>query len=786
MDAGESLDGRALRLLDGAMDQPREGRAAWIAAYAEDDAARDRALALLQAEPGAGWAFQTGAAAHYADDAPMPERIGAYRVTGLIGQGGMGAVYRGERAKGDFDHIVAIKLIRPGALSDALIERFQRERQTLAGLSHPHIARLFDGGETETGQPYIVMEHVEGLPLSEWIAAAKPPPDARLKLFLDICSAVSFAHQNLIIHRDITPSNVLVTHDGAAKLIDFGIARPNEPEAAAPSQLSNSLAGLSLTPGFAAPERVAGLAATTLSDVYSLGRLLESMVGKDQDGDLAAIIAMASAADSADRYPTVDALIQDIDNYRAGRVVEARHGGKRYAIGKFVGRYRGLVAAASIALVVLVAALTMTLIANQHAQAARADAEQRFEQTRSLAKVMMFDVYDAVSAVPGSTEARFLLARTAQRYLDSLAADQDAPADIRLDVGEGYFRLARVVGFTGGGSLGRREDGARLFDRAHHVLAGLHAEQPGRADVRTALGHLLSVRSGERLYGDGDSAIARQEARQSRALLEGLPRLDARAAGALAGTYLYEGDSWGWDNDIPAAGRVYEQGIHLVAAMPEALRSSEAVRMALSGLLRQSGAVYRHTGQPDRAIVRLQEAVALNRQLVSASGGSPAADRKLLTSLWALADIYFVTGRLDPALKAITEAQAIARANARAGGGDSGARESIALTGLVLAQVESARGMHPRAVAAATEAIAIRRELVDKGGDNKGARLTLAVGLKDAAPVFRAAKDTVRACASLAEAAAIMDVYARAETLSDYDRQNNLEPVRTALEACSA
>ena len=264
----KSVEARALDLVERAMDQPSGERAGWIDSRPEPQAVRTRALSLLSGSQGAAAMLPTGGAPGQAGEAAGPERIGAYRVTGLIGQGGMGAVYRGERAAGDFEHTVAIKVIRPGALSGSLIERFRRERQTLARLAHPNIARLFDGGETVAGEPYIVMEYVQGRPLGDW-RAEKPGRSERLDLFLAVASAVAFAHQNLVVHGDVTPANILVDDDGRPRLIDFGISSPataSAPHLPAP----DGKAGIH-TPGFAAPERIAGAPSTTLSDVYSLG-----------------------------------------------------------------------------------------------------------------------------------------------------------------------------------------------------------------------------------------------------------------------------------------------------------------------------------------------------------------------------------------------------------------------------------------------------------------------------------------------------------------------------------
>ncbi|WP_337187607.1 serine/threonine-protein kinase [Phenylobacterium sp.] len=777
-----SLDAQALDLIDGAMDQPSDSREAWIRSRPVSEAVRDRALTLLSLSPGAAAILPTGGAPGLAGEAPLPERIGAYRVTGRIGQGGMGTVYRGERATGDFDHTVAIKVIRPGALSGALVERFRRERQTLARLAHPNIARLFDGGETAAGEPFIVMEYVEGRPLTDWLAAG-PSDAARLDLFLAAAAAVAFAHQNLVVHGDVTPANILVDAAGQPKLIDFGIAAPATAAAPSPAAPGGD-AGIH-TPGFAAPERIAGAPSSTLSDIYSLGRVLGWLTeGGRRAPELSAIVARATADDPADRYSTVEALRADVAAWRGGFPVSAAGGGRGYVFRKFVGRHRLAVGAAATAASLLVAAFGLTLAANARAEAARAEAEARFEDVRALAKSMMFDVYDEVAKVQGSVDARLKLAQTAQTYLDRLAADPHAPFDVRLEAGEGYFRLGRVMGSTGGGSLGRREEGKALYGRAEAILERLHAEQPARADVSLALGHLLSFLAGESLYADGDSKAARARATRARTLLTALPEPSDRSAGALAAAYLYEGDSYGWDNDIPGAGRVYEQGLKIVADLPPALRDSDPVAVSLSGLLRQSGNVYLHTGRIDDAVARMQEGVALNRARLAAAEGDPTWTRRLIASLWSLGDAQREAGRLDAALATLQDGQAIARAMAVRSPTDAGAAESIALTGLVLAQVQSARGAHAQAVAAADEAVAIRRQLAQRSGGNKGSRLHLAVGLKDAAAVYRRAGRTGSACGALRESRTILRGYADRDDLSDYDRQNNLQPVETDLKAC--
>lgn len=519
---GGSIETRALALLDEAMDQPTGDRAGWIARQPADPAVRARALALLEGAGGAARALPTGGRFAIDDDAPLPDRIGAYRITDLIGQGGMGAVYRGERITGDFEHVAAIKLIRPGALSDALVERFRRERQTLASLAHPHIARLFDGGETEAGQPYIVMELVDGAPVGQWLEDARPSIETRLALFLDICSAVSFAHQNLIIHHDLTPSNVLVTRDGQVKLIDFGISRPPATDGIASSPREPG-EGTRATPGFAAPERKIG-AATTLSDVYSLGRLLARLTrDRADDPDLAAIVAEATAEDPPARYPTADALAEDVASYRDGHPVAARHGGRRYAIGKFVGRHRVGVAASAAILLLLVSALGVTLYSYAAAERARVAEAKRFDQLRSLAGYMLFDLNDRLRRVAGNVTARASLAAEAQRYLSGLAATPDASPDLRIEIANGLTELARVQASPIEPNLAEGDKAKASLILAEQQLVGLENEIGPRADIATGLVRIRSYRAMIELHSLKDTARSEASLADAGRTLESVP-----------------------------------------------------------------------------------------------------------------------------------------------------------------------------------------------------------------------------------------------------------------------
>lgn len=467
------LERQAIALFEQWLDVPEAERDAWLERTLVDQPALEARLrAMVAADRSAQ--LRTGAALDEVDEELPPERIGAYRIVRRIGRGGMGSVYLGDRATGDFAHEVAIKIIKPGLLSEALVERFERERQTLASLSHPAIARLYDGGETDAGSPYLIMEYVDGLPLLDWAEEKQPSRAERQRLFGEICAAVAFAHRSLIVHRDLTPSNVLVTADDRAKLIDFGIARPaDEPRGGGGER--PSVGSLSLTPGYAAPERMTSGDVTTAADIYSLGKLLEKLIPPgDGDRELEAIVTRATDLDPLDRYPTADALAADVVAWRDAFPVAAAAGGRWYRTRKFVGRHRLSLAAATLALLLIVGALALTFSAYRSAEAARQAEAARFQDLRSLARYMVFELNGRLARVPGNTAARESLANRAQTYLSALAASPEADDALKLEAAQGLITLAYVQGVPAQPHLGQPDAARTNLRKAVDLLRALN------------------------------------------------------------------------------------------------------------------------------------------------------------------------------------------------------------------------------------------------------------------------------------------------------------------------
>jgi serine/threonine protein kinase len=414
-------------------------------------------------------------------------RLDHWKILSDIGEGGMSRVCLAERDDGQFQQRAAIKILKRGMDTDLILRHFQMERQILAGMRHENIARLLDGGITPGGRPYFVMEHIEGEPIDRYAEALNLAPPERLRLVQQVCAAVNYAHQRLVVHRDIKPGNILITREGIAKLLDFGIATLVSPEPALATLTSAQL----LTPDYASPEQVRGEPVTTSSDVYSLGVLLYTLLsGRNPYGsqstshDLACAIcdrqpaapstvasnerrrALAGDLDNITlkalekephrRYSSVEQLSQDIDRYLEGRPVLARPHTWTYRTSKFVTRNKLAVAAAAFTLLVLAGGVTATLWQARIAATEHRRAEERFFETRQLANSLLFELHDAIQELPGSTAARALIIQRSLKYLDRISAASPGNAALQLEAAEGYKKLGDVQGRSGDANLGDR------------------------------------------------------------------------------------------------------------------------------------------------------------------------------------------------------------------------------------------------------------------------------------------------------------------------------------------
>lgn len=774
-----ALEREAIALFEASLEVPEGERETWIAAQAADrpDLCA-RALSILAADRLA--ALPTGSALDLVDEEPPPERIGAYRILERIGRGGMGSVYLGERATGDFAHRAAVKIIKPGLLSESLVERFRRERQLLAGLTHPNIAQLFDGGETELGSPYFLMEYVDGLPLLQWVDEHRPSRAERQRLFGDICGAVAFAHGSLIVHRDLTPSNVLVTRDGVAKLIDFGIARPAEDAGA--QRDAASIGSLSLTPGYAAPERLTGAAVTTAADIYSLGKLLAKLIPSAKaDRELEAIVRRATAVDPPDRYPTAEALGADVAAWAAGRPVTAMGGGRRYAAAKFVRRHRLGVTAAAGGMLLLVGAFGLTLVANARAEAARAHAEQRFDQTRQIARALLFDAFDEVSRVPGSTRAREHLARTGLAYLEALASDESAPLDVRVEAGDGYLRLAQVVGGGQASQLGRYEDANALLARVEQILVPIARAHPGEPLVRRSVAALLIEQSGVNLYNNNDVERARIQVQRALQWLRPDPAARLDTARLQADAMRGVGDALLWSDDHSEARAAHLAAESFIAGLPAPMQRDPQMMSIRAGNLRLLGEAHHKLGEVAEARAVLDRAVEISRDVLGAQAEDPLFRRRLVTALRYRAIVHRTNGRRPLARESIEESRDQARLLRDRDPSDAGALHLYAVVSEVHAQILTDLGRYPEAYRVGEEVREAYREMVTRAGNAPGALRSLAQAMRTDGGNHYNGGDYAGACRIWGEVLAIFTGLERRGALTDSDRDNAMRETRDYL-----
>ncbi len=482
-------------------------------------AAHDRASRFL--EPGAA-----RPAVESSDE--IGALIDGYRLVAPIGQGGMGDVYRAERADGTFAHAVAIKIGRATLGGRDAARRFQAEQQILAALHHPHIVTLFDGGTLPDGRPYFVMELVDGVPVTRYCRDAALDLDARLRLFRLVCAAVQHAHRHSVVHRDLKPANILVTTDGVPKVLDFGIAKLlDSPEGSANPTLTGPWSG-PLTPNYASPEQLRGLAVTTASDIYALGVLLFELAAgvrpyeaerKPLDevldlvvrgdtprpsataaargaapaerrrlrGDLDAIVLKAMHKEPARRYGSAEELAGDIGRFLDGRPVVAREPSFGYLAWTLTKRHTAAVALAGIALVAVLTALGAALWQRQIAVRERARAERNFAETRQIANTLLFKIHDAIVPLAGSTPVRKTIADEATRYLARLEADSGRDPALRLELSRAYARLGAVLGNPSTPNLGDHAGALEKLRRARDLLLPLAAPADAPDDVLTSL-----------------------------------------------------------------------------------------------------------------------------------------------------------------------------------------------------------------------------------------------------------------------------------------------------------
>jgi len=679
---------------------PPEERKAYLDRTCADDPEMRREVESLLAfdEPADADLSQIleGAAASFVDGSSLlGRRFGPYLATAVLGSGGMGAVYLGIRADDQFHKQVAIKAVKRGMDTDAVVERFRRERQILANLDHPYIAKLLDGGATEGGVPYFVMEYIQGKAIDEYCAAAGLSVEQRCELFRKVCEAVSYAHRSLVVHRDLKPGNILVTEDGTPRLLDFGISRVLTPEGTADT-VDATHQSHPLTPDYASPEQVRGEAVTTATDVYALGAVLyhlltgakphrletysplevEQAVCRREPlrpsaiapekfrrrlaGDLDTILLTALHKQPGRRYQSVDQLSDDLRRHFAGLPLSAHEDSAFYRTGRFLRRHwLGATATALIAVSLAGGAI-----------AAGWEARQK-EKQRQIAELRRREAETERSSAQTQARLAEIHSRTAMREHEAASRERDAAvrasaeADVQRRCAE--ERLRSIVDLAGvalfdihdaverlpGATAARKQMVEATLNYLDKV-AKTSGDDPGVSDVLTrAYERLGDVQGMPDHPSLGDTAGAQASYRKALAVLQrnqarhpedpnvlgGLTDLHAR----LGRTAELTGQSQEALAHLQAALDAAETRIHREPAALSAWTAVCSVNREIADML--------HSTKTDEAMVYARKGLAVCQKVANEHPGDPDLLERLADAYSTLGKCFLVNGPMSEALE---------------------------------------------------------------------------------------------------------------------------------------
>ncbi len=721
------------------------------AACAGDTALRAEVVSLLKADQQAGAFLETPAATV---DEAAPTAIGPWRVVRELGRGGMATVFLVERSDGAFQMQAALKLMRRGLDTDDLLARFRAERQILASLEHPHIARLLDGGATTDGRPYLVMEYVAGEDLLTWCRRHDLGVRARVELFRQLADAVQYAHRNLVVHRDLKPGNVMVAADGTPKLLDFGIARVLTPTAGTDPTHTGARA---LTPAYASPEQLRGGQVTTASDVWALGVLLyELLAGRrpfegsgetltrailDEQpprpsavaeslpledarrraralrGDLDNIVLMALNKDPAGRYGSAVQLSEDLDRHLTGRPVRARAASVTYRLGKFARRHRWAVAGVGLVAASLTAGLVATAWQARRADQERARAEQARAAAEDLVDFMLGDLRRKLEP-RSSLDVMEDVSTAVQAYFATLPAVDPEPGTTA--------RRARLLHQLANVRLaqGKLEAAAALVAQARQVLA--HSDD----DLLLAATANLQARVDEE-SGDTAKALAGFETAWSH--LERRARaapLDARAQAEAADAANDRGRVLSSLGRPREAAERHEEALALLRRVPPlAGEAGRTPRLFLAHSLLYLGRAHESSGQVRSAQATFRENLALTTALAHEFPEDLEVQEYLAISQNDLGRALRLTGQADEAATLATSALAISAALLAKDPGSALRLDGVSAAHSFLGRAQEDRGDFADALTHFTADAHVAQQVLEKDGTSAFAKQALADAL---------------------------------------------------------
>ncbi len=800
-----------LEQLEGYSGYARDARLQQLCAG--DERLYNDALSLLAQE----WkidAFEWPEATGVVLGAPL--RISNYRVIRLLGSGGMGTVYLAERADDAYRKQVAIKVMHSS--DPRLVARFLSERQILASLEHPFIARLLDGGALEDGRPYLAMEYVEGQEIDKYVAGRGLPVREILRLFLDVCSAVQFAHERLIVHRDLKAGNVLVTADGQVRLLDFGIAKALTADDAA-AEMTQACERI-LTPANASPEQLAGGLVTTATDVYSLGVLLYGLLAgrspyagardiarailedeprpasavcasdargaKLLKGDLDNILAKALRKDPEKRYRTVSEFAADVGRYLNGEPVRARAATPLYRAGKFIRRRRYPLAAAAALLAAIVGGAGASLIYAHRAQVQRARAERHLQALRTLSESLLFELHDSIRDLAGVTPAKALLARRATEYLNEIAAEAGDDPLVLADLADAYSRLAAIESGDRAPHLGgaaRDQAALQNNEKALAIRKRLLAAHPEKADLQKGvLASMWAVAEGKRREGNMRAVFAlhAERLRLAEQLYAQYGRQDllqsvAASYAAFSDLDRTVGDNAGALRNGKKALELREKLLQLNPSSPIATRlvglSHETMAYALSA-----------QGDHENAVAEHRQAARYFEQLVRARPLNTDFERLLFVAENNLCESLALAGRPEEAIEHCRRAIDLAETAVRADQANVQTQEDLGAAWSTYALALKRAGRQNAALRWELRAQNALRQAIERDPDSRDASVAY---LDSCLNLISLEPRRAERCQYVARAWAFANGHAQ-RWPEDARFKEQLESAKKALSACAA
>ena len=725
------------------------------------------------------------------DERFIGKSIGRYNIEKEIGRGGMGVVFLAIRE--DFHQQVALKIIKRGMDSDAIIERFAREREILAALDNPFIARLLDGGTTADGLPYFVMEYVEGISVDEYCRTKNLTEKEKLELFRKICEAVRFAHQKLIVHRDLKPSNILVTEDGTPKLLDFGIAKLLNSDVQE-TQTNQRV----LTPAYASPEQLRGEAVDTRSDVYSLGKILAKiLLGEKSENvkfttanngfsnftknifnsDLKNILAAATREEASRRYNSSEAFSEDIRRYLTGLPVKARKDTFSYRTSKFVKRNRLAVSLSAFFLTLLLLSLAFTFYEYRKAESERTiaererlRAEKRFDDLRKISDSFVGEISGAIENIPGNLPARRIILNRAVEQLDALAAESNDNPALEDELAQAYFHWSDLpdMPLTKKDEILKKE-----IEIYRHLLISDqqnldYVQKIATAEIR--LSDISKVRGKlPEATGYIDEAIIFLQK-----TLEDNPQNAARQT-ALGEAYFQNAGYWLLQNDFRRAQSIVENSAAAFEAARKIDPYTPELEEYISNLNYFRGIIDLQKGDLTAAIKNFQARIADKEKLAATKPDDTSLKYFLWTTRKRLAEAFEKKGDLPNAEKNILISLSIIEKLLAQSPQDFGYHRNAAITHIQYGKLLVRRKKNSQALKQFQIAADLCAPIIEKDSDNAESKAAFAAAESNLGELLIASGQAENGIKLLNKAKEIFDSIdaaesANAQTLDDYNQ----------------